>query len=179
MILFVMIAVLVMVPLTALATRSKKNRRGRFRGIDWNRGAADSAAADAAPPAEAFVATGIAHHRAGRFDDALADYDRALAVADFSQRADVLNNRGCLHRDRGDLARAQADLDEALRLAPDFAVAHVSLAEVLTARGEWDAAIASLARGIALDATWRNHAHTDAAFAALREARPTASELTA
>ncbi len=108
-----------------------------------------------------------------RLDDALADYDRAIAIA--GPTSEALNNRGCLQRDRGDLDRAIADIEEALRLAPpgatEHATANVSLAEVLAERGEWDAALASLQRAIAENAIWREYARTNPAFASLRAAR--------
>ncbi len=115
----------------------------------------------------------MAYQRLGRLDEALADYDRAIAVQ--GPTSEALNNRGCLQRDRGDLERALADVEEAVRLAPGDAVALVSLAEVRTARSEWEAALSALERGVEIDVAWRAHARAAEAFAPLRAARPEAA----
>jgi len=63
-------------------------------------------------------------------------------------------------------------------LDPAYAIAHVSLAEALAERGDWDAALDALRRGIAADATWREHARTAEALAKLRAARADADVFT-
>jgi tetratricopeptide (TPR) repeat protein len=195
--LVILVAVFLMIPFVAWTTRSKGRRGVRWRGIDWTRGMSEAAklvvegkrlqqAGAYAQAIEAFdqslmlepdvaeplLARAVARHRLGQLDASLADYDRAIAL--HGPTSDALNNRGCLHRDRGDLERAVADMTEAIRLAPDYAVAHVSLAEALAQRGDWDGALASLRRGVEQDATWRDYARSAGELASLREARPDA-----
>lgn len=193
---------IVLLPLVVWSTRQRARRGVKWQGIDWSRGMSEAARqalegmrlkengqyaeavaafdrALALQPnmTDALLARAVARQRLGRLDDALADYDRAIAIGGPSGEA--LNNRGCLHRERGELDRAISDLNEAIEVAPDFAVAHVSLAEALAERRDWDAALAALKRGIERDATWREHARTSAALAALREARPESDVFTA
>jgi tetratricopeptide (TPR) repeat protein len=193
----ILVAVFLTIPLLVFTNRARTRRGVRWEGIDWSRGlseasklvaegtrlhqasmfdkaldAFDRAIALEPDLADALLARAVTRHRIGRLDDALADYDRLIGVN--GPTCEALNNRGCLHRDRGDLARAVADLEHAIRLAPGFAVAHVSLAEALAERGDWDGALAALRRGIEHDAAWRTHARTGDAFASLREARPDA-----
>ena len=68
----------------------------------------------------------------GRHEEALACYDRALAI-----RRDVpqlLSNRGNALRNLGRFDGAETSLREALRLKPDFANAHRNLGRVLIDR---------------------------------------------
>lgn len=68
--------------------------------------------------------SGLAHYyrantlrQEGHPDEAIADYDRALAL-DVPLRADALNNRGYAWYAKGDWQRAVADIDEAIGVAP-------------------------------------------------------------
>jgi len=54
---------------------------------------------------------------AGHLDAALADFDRALALA---ESAWALAHRGAVHRMRGDYRLAMADVSRALELRPDY-----------------------------------------------------------
>jgi tetratricopeptide (TPR) repeat protein len=189
----ILVLAIFMIPLTVWATRSGR-RRGRPKGIDWNRGAPDVStqvlegarllAADDArgtlsamnralgldpKNADALALRASAHHRLGDLDAALADYDQAIAL---SPRSETYNDRGCLHQQRGDLDRALADLEEALRRSPDNATAHASLAEVLAERKDLDGALEAIKKAVALDPTWRDHARTAALLAPVREAHP-------
>jgi len=77
----------------------------------------------------------------GRYEEALACYDRALAI-----RADIppiLSNRGNALRNLDRLEEAEASLREAVRLKRDFANAHSNLASVLDYLGRFDEAEAS------------------------------------
>ncbi len=197
MVVVILVVVFFTLPLAVWATRTRSRQSARWRGIDWSRSlspgtklviegtrlhgearyrealeAFDRALALDPDAPDALLARAVTRQRLGRREEALADYDRAIAAR---RTSEALNNRGCLLRDLGNLERALSDVEEAIRLAPTDAVAHVSLAEVRTARGEWDAAVSSLERAIALDAGWRAQARDAAVFAPLRAARPEAT----
>jgi tetratricopeptide (TPR) repeat protein len=80
----------------------------------------------------------------GRHEEALACYDRALAIRrDIPQ---VLGNRGNALRNLGRFDEAETSLREALRLKPDFANAHRNLGRVLFDAGRWEEAAAGSKR---------------------------------
>lgn len=192
--LVILVAMVFMVPLLVWSQRIRK-REVRWQGIDWSRGMSEPAKLVAegaekhraqkyreaieayekaleldADRVEALLGRAAARHRLGKLDEALMDYDRAIALGE--PNGEALNNRGCLLLERGEIDRALVDLKQATTLSPDDAVAHVSLAEALAAKGEWDASLDALQRGIALDASWTEHARTSQALASLRAARP-------
>ncbi|TDR71086.1 sulfotransferase [Paludibacterium purpuratum] len=79
------------------------------------------------PPAtaEEVHATGIALYRQNRFAEALACYDRALAIKpDF---AAALNSRGFLLQDLDRMDEALTDFSRAVTLAPEMAMARLNL----------------------------------------------------
>lgn len=77
-----------------------------------------------------------------RYDSALARY--GLAVAAGSAAAEALNERGMTRAARGELERAEADIDSALALRPDFVGARSNLAVVHLEQGRWERALAEL-----------------------------------
>jgi Tfp pilus assembly protein PilF len=77
----------------------------------------------------------------GRYEEALACYDRALALR--SDIPQILNNRGNALRHLDRLDEAEQSLREALRLKPDFANAHNNLGRVLDDHGRFEEAEAS------------------------------------
>lgn len=192
--LVILVAVIFTVPLLVWSTRARR-RENRWHGIDWSRGMSEPAklvaegtrlhaaqkydqAIDAyeqalaldADRVDALLGRAAARHRLRKLDEALLDYDRAIALGE--PNAEALNNRGCLLLERGEVERAVRDLTEATRMAPDDAVAHVSLAEALAAKNDWNGALDALKRAIALDASWSEHARNAEALASLRAARP-------
>ena len=64
----------------------------------------------------AYENRGAGYLRTGRDDEAIADFDRALALN--PSLAPAHNNRAIAFRHKGDLARAIADYSEAIRLMP-------------------------------------------------------------
>lgn len=81
---------------------------------------------------------------------AQAQYERALALkADRSPA--VLNNLAYIAQQLGDLKRAERLARDALRLAPGEAPIHDTLAEVLSAMGRHDDAVAAQRRAVELD----------------------------
>lgn len=78
---------------------------------------------------------GIALYRQGRFDDALAHYERALALQpDFPA---ALNSQGFVLQDMGRMEEALACFARALELAPDFAMARINLGMAQLKLGDW------------------------------------------
>ena len=84
-----------------------------------------------------------------RWKDAIAAFDRALRI-----RVDpwTLGNLGVCHWKVGHLGEAEYCLRGAVELKPAFTRAHVSLASVLHALRQFDAALAQLATAETLDA---------------------------
>jgi predicted O-linked N-acetylglucosamine transferase (SPINDLY family) len=92
------------------------------------------------------------HQADGRFDDAVALLDRALARAPAEPRA-----AASLHYNRGNALKALGRLDAAehafraaLALQPDMPACHGNLANTLVARGRLDDAVASYRQSLAL-----------------------------
>src|ERR1700722_2140356 len=99
--------------------------------------------------ARSHVILGRAWHALGRNDDALASFDRAIALAPelapaHANRADVLSKIG-----RN--AEALDSYDRALALAPDSVADWMNRAVALIALNRHDEAVASFDRGFALD----------------------------
>lgn len=88
--------------------------------------------ADASSPA-AELLTGLAHHQAGRLDEAETIYARVLAA--LPDHADALNLSGALAFQRGRVADAVALLRRAVAALPNFVDAQLNLAEALTKAG--------------------------------------------
>src|SRR5690242_8465479 len=66
---------------------------------------------------DALQTLGATLHQLGQSDEALAWFDRALAVAPAS--AGVLANRAAVELDRGNIERAEADARAALAIDPE------------------------------------------------------------
>jgi TolB-like protein/Tfp pilus assembly protein PilF len=84
----------------------------------------------------------------GRFDDARAELDRALALDPLSLA--VHTSVGLRYFYARELASAAAALQETLKLNGDFGAAHYFLGHVQIAMGRYDEAIASLQRAVTL-----------------------------
>lgn len=112
---------------------------------------ADVAALAAAAPADAagFVRRGNVYLEGGRYDEALADFDRAVALE--PQNGLALANRGIARVWRGDLDAARRDLDAAAAVAPDQVI--IFRARGLLAQNEraMPDAIAAYSRALAID----------------------------
>ena len=68
--------------------------------------------------AEAYNSRGLAYCDKGNLDQAIADYDQAIALD--PQFALAYYNRGLAYYGKGDLDRAIADYDEAIALDPEY-----------------------------------------------------------
>jgi len=90
----------------------------------------------------------LAHHRAGRLDEAARLYRAVLAVA--PSHADCLHLLGLAHHQGGDTAGALVHLTAATRLRPEVGLFHANLGIALLAAGEDDQAAEHLQRACAL-----------------------------
>ena len=98
-----------------------------------------------------FVDAGLTHHRAGRIEQALADYGRAVALNPHSAQA--YNNLGVALRTRGNPEAALASYRRAVALAPDDAGIYSNMGNVLRTLGRHEEAVASLHRSLELNST--------------------------
>ena len=92
-------------------------------------------AADAGGTADAWHSEGIALYRQDRFDEALALYERALALQ--PNFPALLNSKGFLLQDLGRMDEALACFGRALELAPEFAMARLNLGMAQLKLGDW------------------------------------------
>lgn len=82
-----------------------------------------------------------------RYDDALADYDRAIVVAEDLGHPNY--RRGAIFFNLGDYVRAAAEYNEAVRKAPEQQYYHAALCEARAAAGEdWNGASSACAEAI-------------------------------
>ena len=101
-----------------------------------------------APQARVHNVLGQAHIRLGKVDDALASYDRAIALQpDF---ADAYGNRANILGVLGHSTEALADLDRALALRPDSFEDWTNRGAALQDLDRFEEALASFDRAIAL-----------------------------
>lgn len=73
------------------------------------------------------------HQQEKRWDDALRDFDKALALD--PSEATVYAYRGQIYREKGDLARALAEFDAAVAMNPNMTPAYLERAIVLFGQG--------------------------------------------
>lgn len=92
---------------------------------------------------------GSALRDAGAHEEALAAYDRAVALDPGLARA--YRSRAILHARQGDHNRAITDMDRALALSPDDARSHAARGEYHRILGHHDRALADLDHSIRLD----------------------------
>lgn len=105
--------------------------------------------------------------RADRSDrDALHDCDMALeGPITLRDRVATRINRGIIYVNRRQADLALADFNEAIRLSPELGEAHVNRGAALMLSGDFDAAIASINEGIALNTNEMHKAYFNRAIA--------------
>jgi len=85
---------------------------------------------------------GTAHIAKGEYDQAIACFDKAIAIAeDFPE---AYCNRGTAYYEKGELDLAIADFDRAIELDPDCAEAYYNRAVARYDKGEYDKARADV-----------------------------------
>jgi tetratricopeptide (TPR) repeat protein len=92
---------------------------------------------------------GDAYASRGRWDRAIAEYQRALQLK--PDYAEANYNLGFIFASRGDWDRAIAEYQQALRLKPDYAEAYNELGFVFASQGDWDRAIAEYQQALRLN----------------------------
>jgi tetratricopeptide (TPR) repeat protein len=101
-------------------------------------------------------------HRSGRLLEAIADYDRAIALK--PDHTNAHNNRGNALFQLGYYDVALASYDQAIALQPDYATAHNNRGSALNRLGRHDEALASYDRAIMIDSdyagAYNNRGHT-------------------
>ncbi len=104
------------------------------------------------PPARAdALQAGLAHHRAGRLDEAAACYAGILAA--HPRHADALNLSGVIARQRGDLSASERLIAQAIALSPAVATYHHHLARTCEQQRRTSDAIRHYRRAITLNAS--------------------------
>ncbi len=121
------------------------------------------------PPstAEQFIASATANYALEQYDDALADYNRALELRPDYPAA--LNNRGIINSEMERYDEALADFNRALELRPDFPEALYNLACLFSLTDRPDEAIYNLEKAIGFDQKYRKMAATDSDFDNIRD----------
>ncbi|QEH36150.1 TPR repeat-containing protein YrrB [Aquisphaera giovannonii] len=89
------------------------------------------------------------YHRTGRNEEAIAEYNRALAI--FAEDPNTYIGRGDAHASLGEEDEAFADYAEAIRIGPAYSRAYVSRATLLARLGRADEALADYERALAID----------------------------
>jgi tetratricopeptide (TPR) repeat protein len=109
----------------------------------------DPGARGAAGRSAARIAEGLSSAWQGDYQQSIASFDRALAIAPRS--AFIYLNRGLARKRDGDLDGALADLDRAVRYAPRTARLYYQRARILRQRGDEKRARADERRAVNLD----------------------------
>jgi tetratricopeptide (TPR) repeat protein len=98
---------------------------------------------------ERLVAEAVAHHKAGRLDQARAAYHAAL---DYSPgHVAIVHNLGVMAATEGDHRSAIEYFDRAIAAEPQYASAHYNRASALQARGQLREAIQSFSRACVIE----------------------------
>ncbi len=92
---------------------------------------------------------GFAHYRNGDWDQALADFDRAIRMQ--PRLADAYSNRGNVWQQKGELQKALFDFNQAIKLNPRHSAAFNNRANLYQANGELAEAILDYTRSIAIE----------------------------
>jgi tetratricopeptide (TPR) repeat protein len=103
------------------------------------------------PVAALYVGRGLALSKEGQYDRAIADYDRAIEIAEKIVLPLAYNARGNAYSRKGDNERAIADYDQAIRLNPKLISAYIDRGTVYRANGDGSRAIADYDQAISLD----------------------------
>jgi predicted O-linked N-acetylglucosamine transferase (SPINDLY family) len=98
---------------------------------------------------DALIQAGLAHHEAGRLDEAEAIYRAVLDGA--PDNVDGLHLLGLVHLARGDAAGAVALIGRAIAAAPALAALRASFADALLAAGRDDDAAAAFEQALAAE----------------------------
>ena len=104
---------------------------------------------DLKPTSLAYSNRGEAYINVGEYDDAIADYDRIIAID--PNDAAAYNNRGTAKVHKGDYEGAISDCDRAITIDPNNAAAYDNRGVAKLSIGDYDGAIDDCNRAIAID----------------------------
>ncbi|RMF86310.1 MAG: tetratricopeptide repeat protein [Nitrospinota bacterium] len=132
------------VPVQGLGRGRETTDRGRKREGEES--------LDISAAAEDYFQEGLALQEAGKWEEAIIAFQKALALDD--QLLAARNNLGNLYFRLGRYEDAQREYQEAIMLDPSYAKAHNNLGNVLAVLGEEEKAIEAFQSAIALDPTY-------------------------
>ncbi len=112
--------------------------------------APDAGERESTPQIEQIMNDALAHHGAGRLQEAEAAYEQVLRHD--SQHGDALHYLGVIAYQQGHRDMAQQLIRHAIMLSPATAAMHNNLGEVLTATRQFDQAVGCYKEAIRLDA---------------------------
>ncbi|MDR2434430.1 MAG: tetratricopeptide repeat protein [Treponema sp.] len=93
--------------------------------------------------------SGDANRSAGRYTEAIEEYDEAIRVE--PNYAQIYNNRGLAYYQKGDYDRAIADFNQAITLDPNYADAYNNRGRTYYAKGDLDRSLTDYNQAITLD----------------------------
>ncbi len=100
---------------------------------------------------DAYNERGTAYFLKGQVNDAITDYDRAVALD--PKNGEAFNNRAWANYKLGHMSEAKIDADKAERLAPDKADVWDTRGHITEALGDRAEAVKSFEKALSLDAT--------------------------
>ena len=109
--------------------------------LDEALGALNSAIRLGSPSEFLFSNLGVVYMKQEDFRSALGAFERAATLND--KNAVTLYNKGLAHKKLGIVEKAKADFLKAAQINPKYAEAHLNLALIYDAQGEWGRALES------------------------------------
>jgi tetratricopeptide (TPR) repeat protein len=101
------------------------------------------------PRAVFYVSRGLTYHDLKRYEEALAEYDQAIALD--PNFVNAYNNRGLVYRDLKRYEEALAEYNQAIALDPNFVNAYNNRGNVYRDQKRYEEALAEYNQAIALD----------------------------
>jgi tetratricopeptide (TPR) repeat protein len=98
--------------------------------------------------AKVYFERGLIHVQAGRYDEAIADFSKAIDLD--PNHAQARTQRGLCYGNKGDYDRGISDFDEAIGLNPRFADAYLGRASFRVMKGQHDQGISDYTKAIDL-----------------------------
>ncbi len=98
---------------------------------------------------EDYYNRGVESYKKGKYDEAIAEFDQALAKK--PRYADAYAARGAAWYRKGKYDKALGDQAQALRLNPNIVAAYNNRGLAWTAKGQYDKAIADFTQGLAIN----------------------------
>ena len=99
--------------------------------------------------ADRYYAQGIAYYRKGNFDQAIADYSKAISLD--PNYAYAYYGRGLIYGKQGNFTQALSDYMKAIKLKPNYAPAYDSRGNIYCKQGSFKQAIFDYTKAIELN----------------------------